>query len=187
METAAKPAAAPRIEADVWLNSSAPVTLEQLRGRVAVVYAFQMLCPGCVAHALPQARKVQQLFSPEAVAVIGLHTVFEHHEANTEAALKAFLHEYRIDFPVGIDRAGPAGDPLPRTMRAYAMRGTPTILVFDRDGRLRHQHFGHVEDLQLGAEIMAAVGAGRDVADGVDSAADDDARCADGTCTAPIA
>ncbi|MFU8896252.1 MAG: TlpA family protein disulfide reductase [Gammaproteobacteria bacterium] len=39
-------------------------------------------------------------------------------------------------------------------MAAYRMQGTPTFLLIDRSGRLRRQIFGHVSDLQLGAEIM---------------------------------
>lgn len=176
---------APPLLADTWFNSSTSVTLEGLRGKVVVVYAFQMLCPGCVSHALPQAQRVRETFSPEAVAVIGLHTVFEHHAANSAEALKAFLHEYRIDFPVGIDRPSADG-PLPETMKAYAMRGTPTVLIIDRDGRLRHQHFGHPPDLQLGAEIMAAVGQARTAAPSAAAREAEAAGCADGTCVAPV-
>ena len=67
--------------------------------------------------------------------------------------LEAFLHEYRIKFPVGVDR--PSGDPdgIPVTMRRYAMRGTPTTILIDAAGRLRRQVFGNHEDLVLGAEI----------------------------------
>jgi hypothetical protein len=38
-------------------------------------------------------------------------------------------------------------------MAAYAMQGTPTLLLLDRAGRLRRQTLGHVEDLVLGADI----------------------------------
>lgn len=171
---------APPLLADTWLNSPTPVTLEALRGKVVVVYAFQMLCPGCVSHALPQAQRVRETFSPDAVAVIGLHTVFEHHAANSAETLKAFLHEYRIDFPVGIDRPSADGA-LPETMKSYAMRGTPTVLIIDREGRLRQQHFGHAPDLQLGAEIMAAVSEGV-VATAPASEATGPADCAGGAC-----
>ena len=102
-------------------------------------------------------KAVHELFAPQDVAVIGLHTVFEHHEAMAPIALKAFVHEYRIGFPVGIDARGDDGEPMPLTMRLYAMRGTPTLLLFDRGGQLRRQVFGHIPDLQLGAEIMALV------------------------------
>lgn len=40
-------------------------------------------------------------------------------------------------------------------MAAYAMRGTPTLTLIDRSGRIRHQHFGQVSDLVLGAQIAA--------------------------------
>ncbi len=71
------------------------------------------------------------------------------------ATLAAFLREYRVAFPVGVDRPGEGGDALPVTMRSYGMGGTPTLLLIDRAGRLRRQVLGHVPDLQLGAEIMA--------------------------------
>jgi len=119
-----------------------------------------MLCPGCVAHGLPQATRVFETFSHDDVAVIGLHTVFEHHEAQTPVALEAFLSEYRIRFPVGIDAPG-GGHDLPRTMARFAMQGTPTLVLIDALGRRRAQHFGTVPDLQLGAEIMALVAEAR--------------------------
>lgn len=116
-----------------------------------------MLCPGCVSKSLPQAQRVANVFRPEDVAVIGLHTVFEHHAAQgTKAALAAFIHEYRISFPVAIDAPSASGG-LPQTMAAYGMQGTPTLLLFDREGALRQHQFGVEEDLQLGAQIMALV------------------------------
>lgn len=140
------------LQTSAWLNAPQPVTLDGLRGRVVVLHAFQMLCPGCVSHGLPQALRVHQLFPQEQVAVIGLHTVFEHHAVMGPEALRVFLHEYRITFPVGIDLADPGGH-VPATMRAYGLRGTPSLVVFDRDGRVRLNHFGQIDDLQLGAVI----------------------------------
>lgn len=145
-------APAPDWEVGEWLNTATPLTLAGLRGKVVVVEAFQMLCPGCVLHGIPQAQRIEALFPREHVAVIGLHAVFEHHEANTRAALAAFLHEYRVAFPVGVDRHE-KGNPLPLTMQRYAMRGTPTLLLIDREGRLRQHWFGQVEDLLVGSEI----------------------------------
>jgi hypothetical protein len=138
-----------------WLNTEQPLDLPALRGRVVFAAAFQMLCPGCVEQTIPQLKRAHTYFPAAEVAVIGLHTVFEHHEAMGPGALAAFLHEYKVSLPVGIDAAGPSGDPIPCTMRRYGMPGTPTLLLIDRAGRLRRQTFGHVPDLQLGAEVMA--------------------------------
>lgn len=149
-------APAPEWRVSQWFNTATPLSLGALRGRVVMAVAFQMLCPGCVAQALPQAQRVREAFPDEDVAVVGLHTVFEHHDAMTPASLRAFLHEYRIDFPVGVDEPNPSGS-IPATMGSYQMRGTPTLLLYDRVGRLRRQAFGHVPDLALGAELMALV------------------------------
>ena len=148
------PQPAPELDVVEWLNSNKHIELANLRGKVVLIEAFQMLCPGCVSNGLPMAQRARQIFKPADLAVLGLHTVFEHHEAQgTKEALAAFLHEYRIKFPVGIDRHRSA-EPLPNTMRAYQMRGTPTTILIDRQGRLRWQHFGQVEDMVIGAQIM---------------------------------
>lgn len=139
-----------------WFNS-APLALADLRGRVVVAHAFQMLCPACAMQALPQMQRVQQMFVAERVAVVGLHTVFEHHEAQGPLALEAFLHEYRYTFPVGVDEHAD-DDPLPLTMRAYAMQGTPTLMLIDAHGRLREQHFGVLDDLALGTALGRLLG-----------------------------
>jgi hypothetical protein len=149
--------ASPEWRVSRWLNSKVPLSLGALRGKVVMVSAFQMLCPGCVSESLPQALRVREAFSEAELAVVGLHTVFEHHDAMTPISLAAFLHEYRITIPVGVDEANPC-DPIPMTMQAYAMRGTPTTLLFDRSGRLRRNVFGHIPDLRLAADIMALVG-----------------------------
>ncbi len=146
---------APELKTSHWFNTRDPLTLAGLKGQVVVVEAFQMLCPGCVSHGLPQAQRVAETFRHEDVVVLGLHTVFEHHAAQgTREALAAFLHEYRIHFPVAIDAPAENG-PLPQTMQAWRLEGTPSLVLIDREGCLRNQWFGRHPDLALGAEIMA--------------------------------
>lgn len=147
-------APAPDWRVSRWFNTSGALALADLRGKVVVLHAFQMLCPGCVLHGLPQAQRAQEIFKNHDVAIVGLHTVFEHHDAMTPVVLEAFLHEYRVTFAVGVDEAGD-GTPLPKTMAAYGMRGTPTLVLIDRRGRLRAHHFGQTDDLRLGAEIAS--------------------------------
>ncbi|ANO52123.1 peroxiredoxin family protein [Woeseia oceani] len=180
---------APELKVCAWLNTEAPVTLAELRGRVVVIEAFQMLCPGCVAHGLPQAKRVAETFRDEDVVVLGLHTVFEHVEVQGgRDALAAFMHEYRIPFPVAIDAPGEQGR-LPETMSAYGMRGTPTLLLIDRAGLLRQQYFGAIDDMRLGAEIMSllqhSTASTADRAAPDDGALDSPAACTEESCAAP--
>lgn len=136
---------------DQWFNTTKPISLSHLRGKVVVIEAFQMLCPGCVAHGLPLAQQVHDLFPRDKVAVIGLHTVFEHHAAMAPVSLEAFLHEYRITFPVGVDTPGAAT--LPVTMERYRLRGTPSLLLLNCEGKLAAHHFGQIVPMRLGADI----------------------------------
>ncbi|KYF60553.1 TlpA disulfide reductase family protein [Sorangium cellulosum] len=134
-----------------WFNSREPLTLAGLRGKVVLIHAFQMLCPGCVVKATPQAQRVFEIFRGSRLQVVGLHTVFEHHAAMNEGALEAFIHEFKVTFPVGVDRPGRGS--LPETMERYALRGTPSTLLVDAEGNLRRHLFGIHDDLLLGAEI----------------------------------
>jgi peroxiredoxin len=141
---------APPLQVAQWLNAAQPLSLADLLGKVVVLHAFQMLCPGCVSHGLPQAINIHHAFAREDVVVLGLHTVFEHHAVMGPQALQVFMHEYRIPFPVGVDMAVPGSD-IPLTMQAYALRGTPSLVVIDRQGVLRLNHFGRLDDLRVGA------------------------------------
>ena len=176
---------APEWAVDDWLNTDTPLSLDTLRGRVVVLLSFQMLCPGCVAQALPQASRVHAAFPRDEVAMVGLHTVFEHHEAMTPAALRAFVHEYRLTFPIGIDRPV-AGQSIPATMRAYAMHGTPTWTLIDRDGRVRAQHFGELDPRPRGPETaLRRAGPGGDAPAIPPPEASIATGCADGACAVP--
>jgi hypothetical protein len=135
-----------------WFNTAAPLSLDALRGRVVAIHTFQMLCPGCVSHGVPQAMRLRETFPEDRLAVIGLHTVFEHHDVMTPRALQVFIHENRLRFPIGVDEPDPDG-PIPKTMAAWGLQGTPSLVLLDREGRVQLSHFGSIDDLALGAVI----------------------------------
>src|SRR3546814_13136749 len=68
--------------------------------------------------------------------LIALHSVFEHHAAMTPVSLEPFLHEYRIVWPVAVDRHDDAAG-IPVTMARYGLRGTPSLLLIDRSEERR--------------------------------------------------
>jgi hypothetical protein len=146
--------AAPELLVHSWFNTDRPLTLSSLRGRVVVLAAFQVLCPISIASGVPQAQRIFETFAPSDVTVIGMHSTFEHHDAFNTAVLKAFIHEYRLKFPIALDQPNPGG-PIPHTMERYKMRGTPSLVLIDRHGVIRKHAFGPVDDLRIGAEIGA--------------------------------
>lgn len=179
---------APALDVSGWLNTATDLTLETMQGRVVLLHAFQMLCPGCVSHGLPQASAAFERFGSRGLMVLGLHTVFEHHAVMGRQALEAFVHEYRLRFPIAIDRHA-GGAPVPTTMQRYGLQGTPSLVLIDRQGRIRLSHFGRLDDMLLGsfiggllAEGLGPVSAASD--DDADAASGADAGCAAGACRA---
>lgn len=181
---AATASMAPELQVSGWLNAPQPVTLASLRGKVVVLHTFQIFCPGCVQVGIPQAQRIHQEFDPDRVAVIGLHTVFEHHAVMGRDALEVFIHEYRLRFPIGIDKydGEPRGTPL--TMHAYHMQGTPTLVLIDKTGHIRLHKFGHVSDLTVGFSIGALLSEefdeSADATGSIPAASEDSACDADG-------
>lgn len=174
---------APELAVSEWFNTPAPLTLAALRGRPVFIHSFQLLCPGCVSESIPQVQRIERIFGHTDLQVIGIHTVFEHHQAMTPVTLKAFLHEYRIRHPVGVDRADERFD-TPVTMQRFALRGTPSSILIGRDGSILHQTFGVEEDLAVGARIAMALSA-RVPQVATTTPAQDENGCADGRCEIP--
>jgi peroxiredoxin len=154
------PESPPELETAAWFNADEPLKLKDLKGKVVVLAAFQQHCPGSVKHGLPQAARLADAFSEDEVTVLGLNTPFEETAKQDKKSLKSFVEEHGISFPIALDKSN--GKDLPKTMEAYEIQGTPTVLLFDRQGRLRRHYLGQVDDVRLGAEIMALAMEARD-------------------------
>ena len=142
----------PEIIAQRWLNSDKKRTLKAEKGKVIVIAIWQLECPGSQKFGLPQAMRLRRAFEEDEVAVFGLHMPFEKFAEQTPDKVEAYLNENEIMIPVALDK--PNGEELPETMKAYELQGTPALLIFDRQGRLRRHYLGAVDDLRLGAEVM---------------------------------
>ncbi|MFC6633045.1 peroxiredoxin family protein [Microbulbifer taiwanensis] len=143
---------APEIVASSWLNSERPLTLSELRGKVVLLHAFQMLCPGCLLQGTPQAAAAAECFADEPFQAIGLHTVFEHHSVMNPDALKVFAREFRLAFPIAVDQPA-ENSAVPVTMQKLGLQGTPSLVLIDKRGLIRFSRFGQVSDMQLGGMI----------------------------------
>lgn len=173
---------APELAVSEWFNTPKPLTLSALHGRPVFLHSFQLLCPGCVAQSIPQVQRIERVFADTDLQVIGIHTVFEHHAAMMPVTLRAFLHEYRIKSPVGVDRAEEGSD-IPLTMRRFGLRGTPSSVLIGRDGTILHHMFGVEDDIAVGARIAMALAA--PVSATTSPAGDEHDACADGRCAVP--
>ena len=121
--TIGKPA--PDIQVESWVQGG-PVNIRTLSGQVILVEVFQVNCPGCFVHALPEALRLYQIYQDKGLAVIGLATAFEDFDRNNLASLELLVAageltgeplrqlgkaglldgsrlDYSLPFPVGMD------------------------------------------------------------------------------------
>lgn len=131
-----------------WVNAPEGYNFDVHEDSIKVIHAFQMLCPGCVYRGIPQTHELYNRFNSEDVKVIGLHSVFENHEAMKPHALEVFISEWRLPFPVAIDKRL-EGEWMPETMKSYHLQGTPSLIIIDHLGEIQLCHFGHLEQEKI--------------------------------------
>lgn len=142
---------------DKWLNVFEGFSLDVHSSEfIKIIHVFQMLCPGCIYRGIPQAHGLYNRFNSDDVKLVGLHSVFENHEAMQPHALEIFVSELGLPFPVGIDKKVD-GEWMPETMKAYQLQGTPSLIVIDHNGDIKLNHFGHVDQNKIEAFITELI------------------------------
>jgi peroxiredoxin len=117
---------APNFGVSDWVQG-APTNFDQEKDHIVLLEVFQVNCPGCFMHAIPEAINIYNKYKDEGVCVIGLATAFEDFDKNTLDNLKMLaetevvgetkgalsmngqLQEgskltYKIPFPLGMDK-----------------------------------------------------------------------------------
>ena len=196
---------APELELESWVQGE-PSTIAEEKGKVILIEVFQVNCPGCFIHGLPEVIEIFNKYQGQPLVVWGLATAFEDFDKNNLENLQALLRtgevigetleamnrsallnanrlEYPISFPVAWDKLVKNTenisqetiqkiikrdigefDSLPiktremitqqvktylqekiysaQTFEAYELRGTPSSILIDKKGILRHSLFG---------------------------------------------
>jgi len=81
---------APELEVDCWVQGE-PSTLQKERGNVILIAVFQVNCPGCFIHGLPEIVDVYNRFRDQPLVLWGLATAFEDFDKNNLENLKKLL------------------------------------------------------------------------------------------------
>jgi len=139
------PQAAPAFTGiDTWLNS-APLNLQQLRGKVVLVDFWTYTCINCI-RTLPHVKQWHEKYKDKGLVVVGVHTPEYPHEratANVTAALKRF----DIRYPVAQDNRY-------ATWEAYRNQYWPAVYLINKNGKIVYTHFGEGEYEQTEATIQ---------------------------------
>ena len=78
---------APNLGVSEWIQG-APTNLDQEKDKIVLVEVFQVNCPGCFLHAIPEAVDIYNKYKDEGVRVLGIATAFEDFDKNTLENLK---------------------------------------------------------------------------------------------------
>jgi thiol-disulfide isomerase/thioredoxin len=128
---------------DNWINS-APLSMQQLRGKVVLVDFWTFDCVNCL-NVLPYVKGWHQKYKDQGLVVVGVHTpeyAFERKLDSLQTAVK----RNGIAFPVAQDNRY-------LTWSAYQNRFWPAFYLVDKKGELVYSHFGEGEYAQTEAQI----------------------------------
>src|SRR6266487_4118739 len=118
-----------------WLNTRGGKP-PSLRNKVVLVDFWTYSCINCL-RTLPHLKAWDAAYRKAGLVIVGVHTpefAFEHVPSNVRDAVKRF----GIRYPVGIDNGY-------KTWDAYSNNYWPAEYLIDRNGHVRHHHFGEGE------------------------------------------
>ncbi len=130
--TARRAPQAAEIGSGTWLNSE-PLNLESLRGRVVLVDFWTFGCYNC-RNTLPTLKRLNAKYSDKGLTIVGVHAPESDYEKNTENVRRE-VQKLGIKYPVVTDNDY-------QTWRAYSIQAWPTVVILDKQGRIRFTHIG---------------------------------------------
>ncbi len=126
------PYLAPEIALTEWINSH-PLTMQSLRGKVVIIDFWTYSCINC-QRTLPYLVKWDKKYRDKWLVIIGVHAPefsFEKKRENVENATK----DADISYPVVLDNDF-------SLWSAYNNHYWPAKYFIDKEGKVRHTHFG---------------------------------------------
>ncbi|MGB7959339.1 MAG: TlpA family protein disulfide reductase, partial [Nitrososphaeraceae archaeon] len=98
---------APNLRIGEWVQG-VPTNIDKEKSKVVVVEVFQVNCPGCFLHGIPEVIGVYNNTDKSEVKVLGIATAFEDYDKNTLDNLRLLLTK---------------GEVIGETLRALRMYG----------------------------------------------------------------
>lgn len=115
-----------------WLNTNAPLTMYELKGKVVLLDFWTYCCINCI-HVIPDLKKLEAKYHDELV-VVGVHSAKFTTEQETENIRQAVLR-YEVEHPV-------VNDHDMQIWRTYGVRAWPTMVLIDPEGYAVGIHSG---------------------------------------------
>lgn len=122
----------PAIGDGTWINSK-PLDSESLRGRVVLVDFWTFGCYNC-RNTLPTLKRLDAQYRDKGLTILGVHSPESDYEKNL-ANVRREVRELGINYPVVTDTDY-------TTWRAFNVQAWPTVVILDKQGRIRFTHIG---------------------------------------------
>jgi thiol-disulfide isomerase/thioredoxin len=123
---------APALAEGAWINSQ-PLSLENLRGRVVLVDFWTFGCYNC-RNTLPTLKAFDERYRNKGLTIVGVHSPESDYEKNV-VNLRKSVQRLGIRYPVVTDNDY-------KTWNAYNVGAWPTVIILDKQGRIRFTHIG---------------------------------------------
>jgi thiol-disulfide isomerase/thioredoxin len=121
---------APELTNSVWLNTD-PLRLSILRGKVVLIDFWTFGCINC-QHVIPSLKSWDARYASKGLTIVGNHYPEFGYEADLQNLEQAIQRE-GISYPVSQDNHGD-------TWRSYGIHYWPTLVLIDKQGRIRYRH-----------------------------------------------
>ncbi|HSU25364.1 MAG TPA: redoxin family protein [Pyrinomonadaceae bacterium] len=129
---AVKARTAPSLVQGKWINSE-PLALDKLRGRVVMLDFWTFGCYNC-RNTLPQVKRFDERYREKSLTIIGVHTPESGYERDFEN-LRTAVEKLGIKYPIVTDNGSETWD-------AFGIEAWPTVIIIDKNGRIRYTHIG---------------------------------------------
>jgi len=124
---------APELTNAVWLNTSSPLRLADLRGKVVGLEMWTFDCINC-QHVMPYLKSWYGKYKDQGLVIIGNHFPEFSYESDFNN-LKTAVANDGIEYPVAQDNDG-------ATWNAYHNMYWPALYLIDKRGEIRYVHIG---------------------------------------------
>ncbi|MBW4696239.1 MAG: redoxin domain-containing protein [Lyngbya sp. HA4199-MV5] len=142
------------VGATTWLNSK-PLTVDELHGNVVLINFWTYTCINWLRQ-LPYVRAWAEKYQDQGLVVIGVHTPEFEFEQTIDNVCRA-LKDMSIDYPIAVDNEY-------AVWRAFGNHYWSALYFIDRQGRVRHHHFGegnYEQSERVIQQLLSEFGTGR--------------------------
>lgn len=121
--------------------------LDKYKGQVVLLNFWATWCEPCKRE-LPALEQAYQQYGSQGLTVIGVNlTDDEFAQGRDEAAIRAFLTQFGVSYPIALDIEGEVAN-------AYRIFPLPTSFFIDGEGRIRYVHIGELTLNDVAARFL---------------------------------